>query len=56
LPRTMIARYAVLPSPPQALGPQLLLLSKLRTPTNHAESTLLQVFFLKNLKSFEINL
>ena len=32
-----------------------LLLSKLKAPINHAGSTLLQVFFLKNLKLFEIN-
>ncbi len=37
------------------LGPQLLLLSKLKAPVNRAESTLLQVFFLKNLKPFGIN-
>jgi hypothetical protein len=37
------------------LGPQVLLLSKLKAPINHAESTLLQVFFLKNLKPFAIN-
>src|SRR5882762_4238610 len=37
------------------LGPQVLLLSKLKPPINRAESTLLQVFFLKNLKPFEIN-
>src|SRR5260370_5626144 len=47
--------YAVLPSPSLASGPQVLLLSKLKAPINHAESTLLQVFFLKNLKPFEIN-
>ncbi len=35
-------------------GPQLLLLSKLKATINHAESTLLQVFFLKNLKPFGI--
>src|SRR5713101_2448180 len=54
-PGTMLARYAVLPSPSLASGPQVLLLSKLKDPINHAESTLLQVFFLKNLKSFGIN-
>jgi hypothetical protein len=54
-PRTMLARYAVLPSPALASGPQVLLLSKLKAPINHAESTLLQVFFLKNLKPFGIN-
>ena len=47
--------YAVLPSPSLASGPQVLLLSKFKAPINHAESTLLQVFFLKNLKSFGIN-
>src|SRR5258708_33858455 len=47
--------YAVLPSPSLASGPQVLLLSKLKAQINHAESTLLQVFFLKNLKPFEIN-
>src|SRR5207245_7401009 len=51
----MLARYAVLPSPSLASGPQVLLLSKLKAPINHAESTLLQVFFLKNLKPFGIN-
>src|SRR5258708_5300880 len=51
----MLARYAVLPSPSLASGPQVLLLSKLKAPINHAESTLLQVFFLKNLKPFAIN-
>src|SRR5260370_42541419 len=47
--------YAVLPPPSLASGPQALLLSKLKAQINHAESTLLQVFFLKNLKPFEIN-
>src|SRR5258708_13289504 len=47
--------YAVLPSPSLASGHQALLLSKLKAPINHAESTLLQVFFLKNLKPFGIN-
>src|SRR5713226_5746199 len=47
--------FAVLPSPSLASGPRLLLLYKLRRPINHAESTLLQVFFLKNLKPFGIN-
>src|SRR5260370_3659259 len=47
--------YAVLPPPSLASGPQALLLSKLKDPINHAESTLLQVFFLKNLKPFGIN-
>src|SRR5216684_8690135 len=47
--------YAVLPSSSLAAGPQVLLLSKLKAPINHAESTLLQVFFLKNLKPFGIN-
>jgi hypothetical protein len=51
----MLARYAVFPSPSLASGPQILLLSKLKAPINHAESTLLQVFFLKNLKPFGIN-
>src|SRR5260370_11891788 len=50
----MLARYAVLLPPAPASGPQVLLLSKLKAPLNHAESTLLQVFFLKNLKPFEI--
>ncbi len=54
-PGTMVAHYAVLPSPSLASGPQVLLLSKLKAPINHAESTLLQVFFLKNLKPFVIN-
>src|SRR5713101_8806573 len=54
-PGTMLARYAVLPSPSLASGPQVLLLSKLKAPINHAESTLLQVFFLKNLKPFGMN-
>ena len=43
------------PSPSLAPGPQLLLLSKRKAQLNHAESTLLQVFFLKNLKPFAIN-
>src|SRR5260370_3907647 len=47
--------YAVLPTPSLASGTQALLLSKLKAPINHAESTLLQVFFLKNLKPFGIN-
>ncbi len=47
--------YAVLPSPSLASGAQVLLLSILKAPINHAESTLLQVFFLKKLKSFGIN-
>src|SRR5260370_24142627 len=51
----MFARYAVLPSLSLASGPQVLLLSKFKAPRNHAESTLLQVFFLKNLKPFGIN-
>src|SRR3989442_11539178 len=54
-PGIMLARYAALPSPSLASGPQVLLLSKLNAPLNHAESTLLQVFFLKNLKPFGIN-
>src|SRR5713101_1950905 len=54
-PGTMVAHYAVLPSPSLASGPQVLLLSKLKAPINHAESTLLQVFFLKNVKPFGIN-
>ncbi|SRR5712692_5864045 len=49
-PRTMLARYAVPPSPSLASGPQVLLLSKLKAPINHAESTLLQVLILKQLK------
>src|SRR5260370_39757066 len=52
---TLLARYPVLPSPSLASGPQVLLLSNLKAPINHAESTLLQVFFLKNLKHFGIN-
>src|SRR5437899_1414347 len=51
----MLARYAVLPSPSLASGPRVLLLSKFNAPINHAESTLLQVFFLKNLKPIGIN-
>src|SRR5713101_3457822 len=51
----MLARYAVLPSPALASDPQVLLLSKLKAPINPTESTLLQVFFLKNLKPFGIN-
>jgi hypothetical protein len=47
--------YALFPSPSLASGPQVLLLSKFKAPINHVESTLLQVFFLKNLKPFEIN-
>src|SRR5882724_1640283 len=50
----MLARCAVLPCPSPASGPQVLLLSKFQAPINHAESTLLQVFFLKNLKPFGI--
>src|SRR6267154_3893984 len=46
----MLARYAVLPSPSLASGPQVLLLFKLKAPINHAESTLLQVLILKQLK------
>jgi len=38
------------PSPPPASSPQLLLLSKLKSQLNHAESTLLQVLILKQLK------
>src|SRR6267154_720488 len=51
----MLASYAVLLPPAPASGPQVLLLSKLKAQLNHAESTLLQVFFLKNLKPFAIN-
>ena len=51
----MLARYAVAPSPSLASGPQLLLLCKLRCQLNYAESILLQVFFLKNLKPLGIN-
>src|SRR5260370_7038639 len=51
----MLDRYAVLPSPSLASDPQVLLLSNFKAPINHAESTLLQVFFLKNLKPFGIN-
>jgi hypothetical protein len=47
--------YVVLPTSTLASGPQVLLLSKLKAPINHAESTLLQVFFLKNLKPLGIN-
>src|SRR5258708_34802482 len=47
--------YAALTYPSLGSGPQVLLLSKLKAPINHAESTLLQVFFLKNLKPFGIN-
>ena len=43
------------PSPAPASDPQLLLLSILKAPINRAESTLLQVFFLKNLKPIGIN-
>jgi hypothetical protein len=46
----MLARYAVLPIPAPASGPQVLLLSKLKVPISHAESTLLQVLILKQLK------
>src|SRR5258708_9403762 len=46
----MLARYAVLPSPSLASGPQVLLLSKLKAQLNHPESTLLQVLILKQLK------
>src|SRR6266852_5036081 len=46
----MLARYAVLPSPSLASGPQVLLLSKLKASINHPESTLLQVLILKQLK------
>src|SRR5258708_1176385 len=49
-PGTMLARYAVLPSPSLASGPQVLLLSKLKAQLNHPESTLLQVLILKQLK------
>src|SRR6266581_5997888 len=45
----MLARYAVLPSPSLASA-QVLLLSKSQAPINHAESTLLQVLILKQLK------
>ena len=41
---------AVLPSPAPASGRRVLLLSKLKAPINHAESTLLQVLILKQLK------
>ena len=47
---TTVHSSAVLPSPSLASGPQLLLLTKLRAPLNHAESTLLQVLILKQLK------
>jgi hypothetical protein len=46
----MPARYAVLPSPSRVSGPRLLPLYKLQAPINHAESTLLQVLILKQLK------
>ncbi len=42
------------PSPAPTSGPQVLLFSKFKAPINHVESTLLQVFFLKNLKPFAI--
>ena len=54
LPRAPMG-YAVLPSLSLASGPQVLLLSKLKAPINRAESTLLQVFFLRSLKPFGIN-
>jgi hypothetical protein len=54
LPRAPMG-YAVLPPSSLASGPQLLLLCKFRCSINHTESTLLQVFFLKNLKAFEFN-
>src|SRR5713226_9105523 len=54
LPRAPMG-YAVLSSPSLASGPQVLLLSKFKAPINQAESTLLQLFFLKNLKSSGIN-
>ena len=44
-----------LSSLPPASGPQVLLLSKRQAPINQAESTLLKMFFLNNLKPFEIN-
>src|SRR6266849_9147762 len=47
--------YAALPSLSLASEPPILLLYKLKASINHAESTLLQVFFLKNLKPFGIN-
>src|SRR4029077_585362 len=43
------------PFPSLASRPQLLLFSKLKAPINRAESTLLQVFFLKNLNPIGIN-
>ena len=49
-PRTVFARYAVLPSPSLASGPKVLLFSTLKVPINHAESTLSEVFILKPLK------
>src|SRR6266849_4383951 len=54
LPRAPMG-CAVLPSSSLASGAQVLLLSILKAPINHAESTLLQVFFLKKLKPFRIN-
>src|SRR5437879_13911985 len=42
--------YAVLLSPSLASDPHVLILSKLKAPINHAESTLLQVLILKQLK------
>src|SRR5713226_5329683 len=43
------------PARPLPSSPQQLLLYKLASPLTHLESTLLQVFFLKNLKPFGIN-
>jgi hypothetical protein len=45
------------PAPPRPLpsGPRQLLLYKFKSPITRLESTLLQVFFLKNLKPFGFN-
>ncbi len=43
------------PAPSLSSIPRQLLLHKLASPITHLESTLLQVFFLKNLKPFGIN-
>ncbi len=43
------------PAPSLSSIPRQLLLYKLISPITHPESTLLQVFFLKNLKPFGIN-
>jgi hypothetical protein len=53
LPTVLTPSPAPVPSLPS--GPQQLLLCKLASPITHLESTLLQVFFLKNLKPFGMN-